>query len=58
MLIAWSRGALRDLQSITTYVAANNEAAAERLRQRIEESVLPAAEHPCFEPVDAMGRAK
>lgn len=46
MLIAWSRAALRDLESITTYVAAINEAAAERLRQRIEDSVLPAAEHP------------
>jgi toxin ParE1/3/4 len=46
MQIAWSRGALRDLQGITTYVSTHNEAAAERLRQRIEDSILPAAEHP------------
>lgn len=44
--IAWSKGALRDLEGITTYIAIDNEAAAEQLRERIEQSVLPATEHP------------
>jgi toxin ParE1/3/4 len=46
LLIAWSKGALRDLEDITTYIAIDNEAAAEQLREHIEQSVLPAAEHP------------
>jgi toxin ParE1/3/4 len=46
LLVAWSKGALRDLEGIVTYIAADKEAAAEHLRERIEQSVLPAAEHP------------
>lgn len=46
LLIAWSKGALRDLEDIATYIAVDNEVAAEQLRERIEQSVLPAAAHP------------
>lgn len=45
--IAWSRSALRDLQGIVAYITlAENEVVAERMRLRIEQSVLPASEHP------------
>lgn len=43
--VVWSKSALQDLEDITTYVSVGNEAAAEKLRERIELSVLPAAEH-------------
>ena len=46
LLIARSKGALRDLEDITTYIAADNEAATEQLRERVEQCVLPAAVHP------------
>jgi addiction module RelE/StbE family toxin len=45
--IVWSQAALRDLQSIAAYIAvAENETVAERMRLRIEQSVLPASDHP------------
>ena len=45
--IAWSRSALRDLQGIVAYITvAEKRGRRERMRLRIEQSVLPASEHP------------
>ncbi|PJK08807.1 plasmid stabilization protein ParE [Lysobacteraceae bacterium NML95-0200] len=44
--ITWSQGAERDLLEILSYIADENPLAAEHLRQRLEASVLPLAEHP------------
>lgn len=44
--IVWRPGALRDLTDIIRYVAERNPAAARKLRQRIEDAVLPLRDHP------------
>lgn len=44
--IVWSARSLEDLDNIASYVAQENESAAEALRDRIENSVLPAAQFP------------
>jgi toxin ParE1/3/4 len=44
--IFWRPAALNDLLEIITFIAARNPAAARRMTELIEASVLPAAEHP------------
>lgn len=44
--IVWRAAARDDLAVIVRYIAADNPSAARRLKERIEESVLPTAEHP------------
>lgn len=44
--IQWLPGAVRDLADIIAYIAERNPLAARDLRQRIEDVILPLAEHP------------
>ncbi|MDZ5646827.1 type II toxin-antitoxin system RelE/ParE family toxin [Nitrospirillum sp. BR 11828] len=44
--IFWRPAALGDLLAITSYIAESNPVAARRIKELIETSVLPAAEHP------------
>ena len=44
--IVWTEAAQRDLDEIVAYIAADNEAAAYLLQERIELSVQPASHHP------------
>lgn len=44
--LIWSENALDQLEELTTYIAQFNEPAAFAMRQRIEQSVLPACTYP------------
>ncbi|WP_159567319.1 type II toxin-antitoxin system RelE/ParE family toxin [Budvicia diplopodorum] len=44
--IKWTDEAKTDLYSLIAFIAKENPYAAESLLHRLEESVLPAAEHP------------
>ncbi|MCF4166823.1 type II toxin-antitoxin system RelE/ParE family toxin [Zavarzinia compransoris] len=44
--IVWLKDARDDLHHIITYIAADNPAAARRMKDRIESVVLPLSEHP------------
>jgi toxin ParE1/3/4 len=44
--LVWLASAAEDLLEIVRYIAAENPAAARKLKQRIEDAVLPLAEHP------------
>jgi len=44
--IRWRPAALRDLDTIISYIAADNPAAAEAMLERLETAVLPLSEHP------------
>lgn len=44
--IFWLTSARDDLRQIVTYIAHDNPTAARRMKKRLEESVLPTAEHP------------
>ncbi|WP_312283816.1 type II toxin-antitoxin system RelE/ParE family toxin [Candidatus Igneacidithiobacillus taiwanensis] len=44
--IVWRASARDDLANIIRYIARENPSAARRMKRLLEESVLPAAEHP------------
>jgi toxin ParE1/3/4 len=44
--ISWKISARSDLATIVRYIATRNIQAARRIRQRLQEAVLPVAEHP------------
>ena len=44
--ISWKISARSDLATIVRYIATRNIQAARRMRQRLQEAVLPVAEHP------------
>jgi len=44
--IRWRPAALRDLDTIISYIAADNPAAAEAMLERLDTAVLPLSEHP------------
>lgn len=44
--IQWTEEAKTDLFTLITFIAQDNVHAAEAMLQRIEEAILPAAEHP------------
>jgi len=44
--IVWLASARDDLRQIITYIAHENPSAARNMKQRLEASVLPVAEHP------------
>jgi len=44
--IRWRPAALRDLDTIVSYIAADNPAAAEAMLERLDTAVLPLSEHP------------
>jgi toxin ParE1/3/4 len=44
--VRWRPAALRDLDTIISYIAADNPAAAEAMLERLETAVLPLSEHP------------
>lgn len=44
--IKWRRPARSSLATIIRYIAERNPPAARAMRQRIEDSILPASEHP------------
>ena len=44
--LIWRADARADLAKIVAYIADRNPAAARRIRQVIDEAVLPLAEHP------------
>ena len=46
MKLRWSRSAVRDLNAICDYIAAENLAAAERVGERIESAVQMLGRHP------------
>jgi toxin ParE1/3/4 len=46
LTIEWSPSARRDLARIIEYIAADNPAAAQKLRERLEGVVSPLSEHP------------
>jgi toxin ParE1/3/4 len=46
LTIVWSSKALNDLDEIVAYIGARNRTAALNLADRIEESVIPAAQFP------------
>ena len=46
LAVAWSAKALNDLDEIVAYIGARNRTAALDLAERIEESVIPAAQFP------------
>lgn len=44
--VIWSAPALDNLTDIVAFIADRNPSAAERIHQLIQDSILPAAEHP------------
>lgn len=44
--IVWKFDARADLASVITYIAKRDVKAARQMRKRLQESVLPVAEHP------------
>ena len=46
LALIWSEDALDQLEDLTTYIAQFDETAAFAMRQRIEQSVLPACTYP------------
>lgn len=46
LTIDWSHSALADLDEIARFIGQHDKGAALTLQQRIEQSVLPAAEYP------------
>lgn len=46
LTIRWFEGARNDLARIIAYISEDNPSAARNLRDRIEQSVLPATDHP------------
>jgi len=44
--ISWKISARADLTTIISYIATRNIQAARRMRQRLQEAVLPVADHP------------
>jgi toxin ParE1/3/4 len=44
--IVWRSAARNDLRQIISYIARDNPMAARRMKERLEASVLPLAEHP------------
>ncbi|RUT33083.1 type II toxin-antitoxin system RelE/ParE family toxin [Arsenicitalea aurantiaca] len=46
MRIRWSEEAVLQLEAITSYIGQFNQTAAFALQERIEQAVLPAADHP------------
>jgi len=48
--VVWAEAAQEDLAEIVEYIADFNQAAAERLRGRLESAVLPLSEHPLMYP--------
>jgi len=44
--IIWREEARSDLRQIIRYIASENPAAARRVKQQIENAVLPISEHP------------
>ncbi|TWB60444.1 type II toxin-antitoxin system RelE/ParE family toxin [Nitrospirillum viridazoti] len=46
LIISWRHSARNDLAHIIQFIADRNPFAARRMRQVIEDAVLPAAEHP------------
>ena len=49
--IVWKAAAREDLLNIIQYIAAENPAAARKLKERIETALLPTSEHPYIYPV-------
>ena len=48
MEIIWRRGALRDLEAARRYIAQDNPAAANRMREAIMTAVRRLADHPAL----------
>lgn len=46
MRVRWTRGALRDLESVFEYIARDRPGAARRVAAKIQASVSQLAEHP------------
>jgi len=46
LAVFWSKNARNDLRQIVSYIAKDSPAAARRMRERLQQAVLPAAEHP------------
>lgn len=44
--VIWLASAAADLIEIVRYIAAENPVAARKLKQRIEDAVVPLSEHP------------
>lgn len=44
--VVWRARAQSNLADIVRYIAGHNPSAARRMKTRIEQSILPAAEHP------------
>jgi toxin ParE1/3/4 len=44
--IIWKNSARSDLAKIVRYIAMTNPQAARRMRQRLQEAILPVVEHP------------
>lgn len=54
--IKWTDEAKTDLYALIAFIAEDNPYAAEQLLHRIEESIIPAAEHPyLFRPGRILG---
>lgn len=46
LTVKWTDDAIHDLYTLIAFVAEQNPFAAEALMQRIDDAILPAAEHP------------
>ena len=42
----WSEGAERDIGDILDFISRDSEQAARRLKERIDQAILPALQHP------------
>jgi toxin ParE1/3/4 len=48
--IVWKTSARNDLAKIIKYIAASNPQAARHMRKRLQDALLPVAEHPYLYP--------
>jgi toxin ParE1/3/4 len=49
--LVWLASAAKDITEIISYIAQENPAAARKLKNRLQDSVIPLAEHPYLYPL-------